>query len=39
MAKPAIGDATDRTDLVVEGDIQEAKADAEKAKARAEGAL
>ena len=38
-AKRAIGEATDRPDLIVEGDIQEAKGDAEKAKARAEGAL
>jgi uncharacterized protein YjbJ (UPF0337 family) len=38
-AKRAIGEATDRPDLIVEGDLQEAKGDAEKAKARVEGAL
>lgn len=38
-AKRAIGEATDRPDLIVEGDIQEAKGDAEKAKARIEAEL
>ena len=37
-AKRAIGEATDRPDIVAEGDRQEAKGDAEKARARAEAA-
>jgi uncharacterized protein YjbJ (UPF0337 family) len=35
-AKRALGDAMDRPDLKAEGDLQEAKGDAEKAKARVE---
>jgi uncharacterized protein YjbJ (UPF0337 family) len=38
-AKRAIGKALDRPDLVAEGDIQEAKGDAEKAAARVKAAL
>ncbi|MBY8823494.1 CsbD family protein [Sphingomonas colocasiae] len=38
-AKRAIGEAADCPDLVVEGDAQEAKGDAEKAHARAEADL
>ncbi|MET0240971.1 MAG: CsbD family protein [Sphingobium sp.] len=38
-AKRAIGEATDNPKLVVEGDLQEAKGDAEKASARAKAAL
>ena len=38
-AKRAIGEATDRPDLILEGDIQEAKGDVEKAKARIEAEL
>lgn len=38
-AKRAVGEAIDRPDIEAEGDIQEAKGDAEKAKARLEGKL
>lgn len=38
-AKRAIGKATDNPKLVAEGDIQEAKGDAEKAAARVKAAL
>lgn len=38
-AKRAIGEATNRPDIVIEGDAQEAKGDAEKARARAEADL
>jgi len=38
-AKRALGDATDDPKLRAEGDLQEAKGDAEKLKAKAEGAL
>ncbi|MBB3956643.1 CsbD family protein [Novosphingobium sediminicola] len=37
--KRAIGEAIDRPDIEAEGDIQEAKGDAEKAKARLESKL
>ena len=38
-AKRAIGEALDKPDLVAEGNIQEAKGDAEKAAARIKDAL
>ena len=38
-AKRAIGDATDNAKLKAEGDLQEAKGDAEKLKAKTEAAL
>jgi len=38
-AKRKAGDALDRPDLIAEGNAQEAKGDAEKAKARVEGAV
>lgn len=38
-AKRAIGEATNRPDIVLEGDVQEAKGDAEKKLARAKAAL
>jgi len=37
--KRAIGEAVDRPDIEAEGDIQEAKGDAEKAKVRLESKL
>lgn len=38
-AKRGIGEATDRPDIKREGDLQEAMGNAEKAKARLEGAI
>ncbi len=38
-AKRAIGEATGHPDLTAEGDLQEAKGDAEKAAAKVKGAL
>jgi uncharacterized protein YjbJ (UPF0337 family) len=37
--KRAIGNATDNPDLIVEGDMQEAKGDLQKAKGAVKGAL
>lgn len=38
-AKRAVGEATDRPDIKLEGDIQEAKGDAETALGKAKGEL